>query len=392
MSFIRTVLGDIDPADLGVTYSHEHLVIDGGRPIQLFPDFRLDSVEDAVAELAPAKALGLRAVVDAMPADCGRNATKLAAVSRASGIHVVAPTGAPPRALLPRPPLERRPRRRRDRGALRRRRRGRDRRARLRRPGDPPNAAPGGRRQGGSRQGSPRADRGEGIRRGSGGPRPHRRPDPDPLRRRHRGTNPGPLPHRTGRPAGQRRPVPHGQGRRPRPTSARSLRRVRWSSTTRASAGGRARRTGRLTLLAWAFEDGFGDRVVLGMDAARRGYWTVHGGTPGMAWLLGPFAAAMAARGIGAAGAGPPLRRQPGPGVRVRPRPTPLNVRQPRSHCRDAARHPHERRRIPCPSLAGSSPRWQPRPAARWGRTTSGRRSTMPSTRRSATRSRPGST
>ena len=58
---------------------------------------------------------------------------------------------------------------------------------------------------------------------------------------------------------------------------------------------------GTLTLLAWAFEDGFGDRVVLGMDAARRGYWTVHGGAPGMAWLLGPFAAAMAARGIGAA-------------------------------------------------------------------------------------------
>ena len=61
------------------------------------------------------------------------------------------------------------------------------------------------------------------------------------------------------------------------------------------------RRTGRCTLLAWAFEDGFGDRVVLGMDAARRGYWTVHGGAPGMAWLLGPFAAAMAARGIGSA-------------------------------------------------------------------------------------------
>jgi predicted metal-dependent phosphotriesterase family hydrolase len=58
---------------------------------------------------------------------------------------------------------------------------------------------------------------------------------------------------------------------------------------------------GTLTLLQWAFEDGFGDRVVLGMDAARRGYWTVHGGAPGMAWLLGPFAAAMAARGIGTA-------------------------------------------------------------------------------------------
>ncbi len=58
---------------------------------------------------------------------------------------------------------------------------------------------------------------------------------------------------------------------------------------------------GTLTLLGWAFEDGFGDRVVLGMDAARQGYWAVHGGSPGMAWLLGDFAAAMAARGIGPA-------------------------------------------------------------------------------------------
>jgi predicted metal-dependent phosphotriesterase family hydrolase len=71
MPFVRTILGDIAAADLGITYAHEHLVIDGGRPVQLFPDFRLDSVEDAVAELAPAQALGLRAVVDAIPADRG---------------------------------------------------------------------------------------------------------------------------------------------------------------------------------------------------------------------------------------------------------------------------------------------------------------------------------
>jgi predicted metal-dependent phosphotriesterase family hydrolase len=59
---------------------------------------------------------------------------------------------------------------------------------------------------------------------------------------------------------------------------------------------------GTLALLAWAFEDGCGDRVVLGMDAARRGYWTTHGGCPGLAWLLRDFSAAMAARGIDAAG------------------------------------------------------------------------------------------
>ena len=38
-------------------------------------------------------AAGLRTAVDAMPADCGRNAVKLAELSRSTGINLVAPTG-----------------------------------------------------------------------------------------------------------------------------------------------------------------------------------------------------------------------------------------------------------------------------------------------------------
>ena len=93
MSFVRTVLGDIDPAELGVTYAHEHLVIAGSRTVELFPDFRLDDVDKAVQELASAQALGLRSVIDAMPADAGRDVVLLAEVSRRSGIQLVAPTG-----------------------------------------------------------------------------------------------------------------------------------------------------------------------------------------------------------------------------------------------------------------------------------------------------------
>ena len=82
MTFVRTVLGDIDPGDLGVTYAHEHLVIDGGRPVELYPDFLLADVDLMTAELSDAAAAGLQAAVDAMPADCGRNPTKLAELSR----------------------------------------------------------------------------------------------------------------------------------------------------------------------------------------------------------------------------------------------------------------------------------------------------------------------
>ena len=93
MTFVRTVLGDVDPSGLGVTYAHEHVIIDGGRPVELQPDFDLSDVDAMARELGEAKALGLRSVVDAMPCDAGRNVRKLAEVSRRAGINVIAPTG-----------------------------------------------------------------------------------------------------------------------------------------------------------------------------------------------------------------------------------------------------------------------------------------------------------
>ncbi|MFL5671614.1 MAG: phosphotriesterase [Chloroflexota bacterium] len=93
MTFVRTVLGDIDPSALGVTYAHEHVVIDGGRPVLMEPDFDLGDIDAMTTELGEAAGLGLRAVVDAMPCDAGRNATKLAELSRRTGVHVIAPTG-----------------------------------------------------------------------------------------------------------------------------------------------------------------------------------------------------------------------------------------------------------------------------------------------------------
>ncbi|TFG69145.1 MAG: aryldialkylphosphatase, partial [Thermomicrobiales bacterium] len=58
---------------------------------------------------------------------------------------------------------------------------------------------------------------------------------------------------------------------------------------------------GTLQVLEWAVEDGLEGQVVLGMDAARRGYYRVNGGSPGLSWLLAGFTDAMAARGFDAA-------------------------------------------------------------------------------------------
>jgi phosphotriesterase-related protein len=93
MTFVRTVLGDIPAADLGVTYAHEHLIIDGGRPVELSPDFLLADVDRLAAELHDAAALGLSSAIDAMPADCGRNPGKLVELSRRTDVNIVAATG-----------------------------------------------------------------------------------------------------------------------------------------------------------------------------------------------------------------------------------------------------------------------------------------------------------
>ena len=93
MSHVRTVLGDIDASELGVTYAHEHLVIDGGRPVEMSPDFLLADIDKLARELDDARGAGLRTAIDAMPADCGRNPSKLADLSLRTGVNIVAATG-----------------------------------------------------------------------------------------------------------------------------------------------------------------------------------------------------------------------------------------------------------------------------------------------------------
>jgi 5-phospho-D-xylono-1,4-lactonase len=55
---------------------------------------------------------------------------------------------------------------------------------------------------------------------------------------------------------------------------------------------------GTLQLVEWMVEDGFGGGILLGMDAARQGYYRAFGGRPGLAHLLREFSAEMAERGL----------------------------------------------------------------------------------------------
>ncbi|MFD8708010.1 phosphotriesterase [Kitasatospora sp. NPDC059648] len=87
---VRTVLGDIDPAQLGVTDSHDHLFIRSPR----FPGQELDDPAAAADVLGAYATAGGRTLVQWTPWGMGRGADALAELSRASGVHVVAATGA----------------------------------------------------------------------------------------------------------------------------------------------------------------------------------------------------------------------------------------------------------------------------------------------------------
>jgi phosphotriesterase-related protein len=93
MSFVRTVLGDIAPHEMGLTYSHEHVVIEESFPTLANPDFVLNDTDRITTELKEFYQLGGRTLVDTMPANSGRNVLKLATVSRNSNVHIIAPTG-----------------------------------------------------------------------------------------------------------------------------------------------------------------------------------------------------------------------------------------------------------------------------------------------------------
>jgi phosphotriesterase-related protein len=91
--FFRTVLGD-RPADaMGLTYSHEHIVIDDSYVTAKNPEFLLNDVDKISAELSGFYKVGGRTVVDTMPANSGRNVLKSAEVSTRSGVHIIVPTG-----------------------------------------------------------------------------------------------------------------------------------------------------------------------------------------------------------------------------------------------------------------------------------------------------------
>lgn len=88
-SLVRTVLGDVQPGDLGRTDYHEHLL----QVTPLLEGDGLDDVEASVAEAAELRAAGIDALVELTPIGLGRNPAGVRQIARRAGLHVVAATG-----------------------------------------------------------------------------------------------------------------------------------------------------------------------------------------------------------------------------------------------------------------------------------------------------------
>lgn len=116
---VQTVLGPIDPDDLGITMAHEHLWMDS-RPLLgvhgyratdsgawdsaaaaearwnpgVLPDnYRLTDVNATIEELAPFVRAGGRSIVELTPPSLGRDPERVREISERAGVHVVLGTG-----------------------------------------------------------------------------------------------------------------------------------------------------------------------------------------------------------------------------------------------------------------------------------------------------------
>lgn len=87
---VRTVLGDIDPRQLGPTDYHEHLF----QSTPLLPGDDLDDEQASTAEALSLRQAGASAMVEATPTGLGRRPSAVARVSAASGLHVIHTSGA----------------------------------------------------------------------------------------------------------------------------------------------------------------------------------------------------------------------------------------------------------------------------------------------------------
>ncbi|MCH8206760.1 MAG: phosphotriesterase-related protein [Chloroflexi bacterium] len=95
MPTINSALGPLDTADLGVTLSHEHVLVTSAGIGHVYPEFidRQATIANGVAQLKEAYTEGLRTIVDVTTIDLGRDIGLIEQVSSESGVQIICATG-----------------------------------------------------------------------------------------------------------------------------------------------------------------------------------------------------------------------------------------------------------------------------------------------------------
>ena len=91
---INSVTGPLDPADMGFTLMHEHVMVSASGMYRSYPDLLGPNREQrAIDCLKRAKAGGIDTMIDATTFDLGRDPELLRRVSAESGVNIVNVTG-----------------------------------------------------------------------------------------------------------------------------------------------------------------------------------------------------------------------------------------------------------------------------------------------------------
>ncbi len=95
MTAVQSVLGPIEDSQLGVTLSHEHVLVGMGEDNHHYPwRFDWDATRaNAIRELREAKSGGVDTIIDLTTPDLGRDVEFIRDVSQASGMNVIVATG-----------------------------------------------------------------------------------------------------------------------------------------------------------------------------------------------------------------------------------------------------------------------------------------------------------
>lgn len=103
MGKVRTVVGDIPPASLGLTLEHEHVMCDfiGAKSVDRSRYDRSEVFRVMLPYLLEIKQLGVTGFVDCTPAFIGRDPLVLAELSKATGIYILTNTGLYKEPYLP---------------------------------------------------------------------------------------------------------------------------------------------------------------------------------------------------------------------------------------------------------------------------------------------------